>query len=186
MTKDTSRLTVESWIQAGFRALTDAGPTALKAEPLARALGTTKGSFYWHFKDVSDFKKQMIAHWQAHAFEAVTAAVDDLGPPTARLYKLGELATDSPEAYGGAAAEPAIRAWAQSDHTVAQSVRLIDEKRLEYLSGLLRELDLTNPDFARIIYGAYIGMGTLSAADDADNADAMSTLMAAILALRDA
>ncbi|MEH6751885.1 MAG: TetR family transcriptional regulator, partial [Paracoccaceae bacterium] len=36
---------------AGLAALAEAGPVALKAEPMARRLGTTKGSFYWHFAD---------------------------------------------------------------------------------------------------------------------------------------
>lgn len=186
MPKDTKRLTVHDWIAAGFRALAKSGPSALKAEPLARSLGTTKGSFYWHFKDVPDFRDKMIMEWHEKAFEAVTASVDAAGTPTQRLFKLGEIAGRDPKSYGGAAAEPAIRAWAQSDAKVAKAVRDIDEKRLEYLHAILTELDLTNPEFARIIYGAYIGMGTLSAADEADNVDALTTLMAAILALRDA
>ena len=33
-------------------ALAETGPEALKAEPLAARLGVSKGSFYWHFRDV--------------------------------------------------------------------------------------------------------------------------------------
>ena len=58
------RLNRQSWIDAGLRALVAEGPTALAAEPLARQLGTTKGSFYWHFKDVPDFQKAVIRDWQ--------------------------------------------------------------------------------------------------------------------------
>ncbi len=180
------RLTPVDWIAAGFRALATHGPEAIKAEPLARALGTTKGSFYWHFKDVPAFKAQMLKHWHDEAFVAIARAVDAGSDPTDRLYHLAELATTDREDYGGAATEPAIRAWAAADPDVAAAVRDVDAKRLAYLEDLLAELDLTNPDFARIVYGAYVGMGTLAAADGADNAGAMSTLMAAILALQEA
>ncbi|MFN3661424.1 TetR family transcriptional regulator [Yoonia sp.] len=45
----------EDWLMAGFRALASHGPSALRAAALARDLGTTKGSFYWHFKDLPDY-----------------------------------------------------------------------------------------------------------------------------------
>jgi AcrR family transcriptional regulator len=180
------RLSAEDWIKAGFRALSTTGPETLKAEALARTLGATKGSFYWHFKDVPDFKARMLGHWHAKAFAAITRSTDAGGDPTERLYRLAELAAAEPEDYGGAAVEPAIRTWGASDPLVAAAVAEVDAKRLAYLAGLLAELGLTNPDFARIVYGAYVGMSTLSAADGADNAGAMSTLMAAILALQEA
>ena len=58
-----ARLTRPDWLLAGFQALAEAGPVALKAEPMARRLGTTKGSFYWHFADVPDFHRQMLSLW---------------------------------------------------------------------------------------------------------------------------
>lgn len=181
-----ARLSAEDWIRAGFRALVAQGPQALKAESLARDLGTTKGSFYWHFKDVPDFHTRMLGYWHDHAFAAVATAADREGTPTERLYRLVALATDDDPQHGGAGGEPAIRAWGRSNPTVANAVREIDEKRLAYVRALLGELGLPNPELARLFYGAYVGMGTLSASDGADNSGPMSTLIAAFLALRDA
>jgi len=48
----STRLTRDIWIDAGLKALVSDGPAALAAEPMARRMKTTKGSFYWHFKDV--------------------------------------------------------------------------------------------------------------------------------------
>lgn len=186
MPQKTSRLSPEDWILAGFRALAQEGPEALKAEKLARNLGTTKGSFYWHFKDVQDFKARMLAYWHDEAYSAVTQAVEMKGSPAERLYRLTEIAATEDSRAGGVQAEPAIRAWARSDHTVSDAVREIDARRLSYTADLLAELGLTNPDFARILYGAYIGMGTLSAGDGTDNRGAMSSLVAALLALQEA
>ncbi len=171
---------------AGFRALAHKGSKALKAEALARDLGTTKGSFYWHFKDLSDFHAQMLALWEHRAVDAVTDGLASEPDPVRRLYKLGEIATANDSTHGGDGAEPAIRAWALDHPDVAKAVARVDQKRLSYLEQVLTELELTNPDFARIIYGAYIGLGTLSATDQMDNHGAMSTLLAALLALRDA
>lgn len=181
-----SRLSPADWIAAGFRALAAHGPEALKAEPLARDLGATKGSFYWHFKDLSDFKAQMLRHWHDEALVAVAQSVDAGGRATDQLYRLADLATTDRAEYSGGAVEPAIRAWATSDPAVAEAVAEVDAKRLAYLGDLLGQLGLTNPDFARIVYGGYVGMGTLSATDGVDNAGALSTLMAAILALQEA
>ncbi|WP_432448797.1 TetR/AcrR family transcriptional regulator [Aliiroseovarius marinus] len=186
MATSNEKLSAESWILAGFRALARSGPQALKAEPLAREVGATKGSFYWHFKDVPAFHAAMLALWEERAVDDITRFLDAETDPVRRLYMLGDISTSTDEEHGGDAVEPAIRAWAQSDHTVADAVERIDRKRMEYLSGILSDLDLTNPDFARMIYGAYIGMGTLSAKDGADNKSAMSTLLAALLALQDA
>ncbi|UWQ08202.1 TetR/AcrR family transcriptional regulator [Aliiroseovarius crassostreae] len=186
MTEKRNRLSSEDWIMAGFRALARQGAKALKAEPLARELGTTKGSFYWHFKDLSDFHTQMLLLWEHRAVDAITDGLATEPDPVRRLYLLGEIATANDATHGGDSTEPAIRAWALDHPDVAQAVARVDQKRLGYLKEILVELDLTNPDFARIIYGAYIGLGTLSATDEVDNRNAMSTLLAALLALRDA
>lgn len=186
MVETKERLSTESWLMAGFRALARSGPQALKAEPLARELGTTKGSFYWHFKDVASFQSQMLELWETRAVDDITRFLDEEADPVRKLYMLGDISTSADPEHGGDAVEPAIRAWAQSNHTAAYVVERVDQKRLDYLQGILAELDLSNPDFARLIYGAYIGMGTLSAKDGTDNKDAMSTLLAALLALRDA
>ena len=65
------RLSRQSWIDAGLKALVAQGPTALAAEPLARALGATKGSFYWHFKDVPSLHEAVTQDWQTRAFARV-------------------------------------------------------------------------------------------------------------------
>lgn len=41
----------EPWIEAALAALADDGEAGIAIEPIARRLGVTKGSFYWHFAD---------------------------------------------------------------------------------------------------------------------------------------
>lgn len=182
-----NRLSPEAWIQAGFRALTKQGPAALKAEPLARSLETTKGSFYWHFTDVPAFHQAMLSLWEDRAYADIVAGLESETNPIHRLRILGSIAAeDAPQEFGGVAAEPAIRAWARENETVANAVQRIDRKRLDYLNALLKEIGLTNPELSRIIYGGLIGMQELSCNDGQPNGDAMATLVDLILALYEA
>lgn len=186
MTATKPRLKSEDWIVAGFKALSEHGPEALKAEPLARALGTTKGSFYWHFKDVPDYHLRLLALWEQQLSNAIDLARSEEQDPVKRLHRLGDTLHPHNALHGPATAEPAIRAWAYGFSDAATAVQRVDQKRLSYLDETLKELGLSNPDFKRIVYGAYIGLGSLSATDTSDDRNTLSTLLAAILALRDA
>ena len=186
MAEKPTRLSPDAWLSAGFRALVADGPDALKAEPLARALGTTKGSFYWHFKDVPDFQAKLLRHWQSAALVALAREADRGASPTDRLYRLAEITAPEDADHGGPDVEAAIRAWARSDPAVAAALAEIDTARLAYLGAVLDALDLTNPDFARLLYGAHIGIEQLSTTDAVDNRGVLSTLIAALLALQEA
>ncbi len=179
-----NRLSRELWLAAGFKALTEQGPVALKAEPLARRLNTTKGSFYWHFQDVPAFQNAMLELWEERAFSEIVAALEVEDNPVKRLRRLSDIAAQSaPEEFGGAGAEPAIRAWARENDAVAKAMDRIDAKRMEYLNTLLAEIGLTNSELSRIIYGALLGMQELSTRDGTDNTQPLGTLVDLILAL---
>lgn len=163
------RLKPGDWLAAGLAALERSGPDGLAAEPLARELGTTKGSFYWHFKDVPAFRMAVAEAWANRARTALAAAPTD----ARHADRLLRLAQPDP-------AEASMRAWARQDPAVAEIVAAVDADRRRALSATLAELGLTNPDFAQIVQAAVIGMETLG-----DTAP-LSTLLAAILALQEA
>jgi len=185
MPEKRARLSPDDWLRAGFTALVSTGANALGAEPLARRLKTTKGSFYWHFKDLTDFRARLLDHWTAASKRVIIAARAADGSPTQKLHRLAEILQPEDAAHGGAGVERAIRAWAQSDETVATALAEIDRARLAYVSEMLRAIGLTNPEFPRLVYGAYLGIEALPG-DPSDNAGALSTLTAALLALQDA
>ncbi|MCF6232889.1 MAG: TetR/AcrR family transcriptional regulator [Rhodobacteraceae bacterium] len=183
MTK-TPRLTKQDWLRAGFIALVERGPSGLKAEPLARQLKTTKGSFYWHFRDVSQYRGAMLAYWQQSAFSNIVEHLEREPSVPKRLRLLGQIATGAAwQGYNGAPIEPAIRAWSRSDAQVAQVVLQIDEHRLRYLETMLTEIGISNPEFARLIYAGLIGLEDLSSRDGQAHAGPMGTLIDLILTL---
>src|SRR5258708_15824951 len=53
-----------SWVEEGLRALAAGGPDGVRIELLARALGVTRGGFYWHFEDRPALLAEMVDPWE--------------------------------------------------------------------------------------------------------------------------
>ena len=70
------QLSAKDWLDQGLKTLTASGFTALKAEPLAKAMGVSRGSFYWHFADIGAFHAAILAHWRDVAAEQVIANLE--------------------------------------------------------------------------------------------------------------
>lgn len=169
MAETKPRLGKANWLAAGLTALEASGPEGLAAEPLARVLGTTKGSFYWHFRDVPAFRLAVAAAW---AERAVAVLVDT---PEGESHTDALLRLSRPDP-----AEATMRAWARKEPLVGEIVTALDGARRAALVKTLAELGLTNPEFAQIVHAAVIGMETLG------DTSPLSTLLAAILALQEA
>ena len=167
MTETTKpKLSAEDWLMAGFRALARSGPSALRAEALARELKTTKGSFYWHFRDLPDYLARLIRFWEDRAFEGVIARLDPDLSPRARLERLCLLAAGLRDpAYGGARLEPALRAWALSAPDVAEAVARMDGRRIAYLEELCSAAGVNVPTAPVLLYALSVGMEALDHKD---------------------
>ena len=163
----STRLSPEKWITAGFDALCTDGPAALAAEPMARRLSTTKGSFYWHFKDVPTYHAALIRNWHTNALSGVMTQLSTTGPAEARLRSFGHSILDTPS-------EAALRIWAQTDDIVAASIAEVDAERLTYIQHLLNQFNLRNPAFATAILATLTGLPQLKSNPDTHAAfDAM-------------
>jgi len=160
------KLNAEDWIRAGFRSLTMGGPQAIKIEKIAVDLKVSKGSFYWHFKNLQSYKAAMMAFWQQWGTAQVIAQINTKDASAKeRLVHLLTTATEPNRAdIGGRQAEAAIRDWAKYDKNVAATIREIDRTRLEYVAALFEQTGQSPPraaQSARIVYGALIGLETL-------------------------
>src|ERR1700754_1125362 len=70
------QLSAQDWVDLGLKTLARSGFTALKAEPLARAMGVSRGSFYWHFADLGAFHAAVLKCWREIAGEQIIADVE--------------------------------------------------------------------------------------------------------------
>ena len=166
------RLSQDRWIEAGLSALAEHGASVLSVESLCREQGISKGSFYWHFRDLQDFHAQLSSSWKRSAASDLVAALEHQGPVATRLQMIAAITP----------AEREMRAWARSNDAAAAQVTEIDRLRLDATAALLRDLGISNPDLARALYAAAIGLDALPdrPADD----HAMETLVDLMLALR--
>lgn len=125
------------WIDEGLRALAAGGPDAVRIEPLAKALGVTKGGFYWHFDGRRALLDEMLDTWERVSIDEVIADIEGGGGDAkARLRRLYELASEHVEARN---ADLAIRDWSRRDGSVARRVRRVDDRRMGYLRSLFGE-----------------------------------------------
>ena len=159
-------LTAKDWIAAGFRALTAGGPQAIKIEAIARELAVSKGSFYWHFKNVPVFKRAMLSHWIDSATNRVIGETGEGAPdPREQLRRLVEIATsDRSGPYGGKLAEAAIRDWARYDADAASALNAADCQRLRFLRTMFAASGVPESRagaFASIFFAAFIGLEQL-------------------------
>jgi AcrR family transcriptional regulator len=149
------QLSAQDWVNQGLKTLAKGGFTALKAEPLAKAMGVSRGSFYWHFADLSAFHAAILKHWREIAAEQIIAGVE---AASADENPLGVLLR---RVFGERLAiENAVRIWASVDPAVRAAVQAIDRRRLGYIEGLMTKSGLsadTARARAQILYWAFLG-----------------------------
>jgi AcrR family transcriptional regulator len=68
-----ARLNAQDWADAALIALRSSGAGGVAIEPLARALGATKGSFYWHYRNRKALLEAALGRWEAQETDAVIA-----------------------------------------------------------------------------------------------------------------
>lgn len=81
-------LSAEQWAIAALDALASGGLEAVAVEPLARALGVTKGSFYWHFANRDALLQAALLLWEQRESAAVIARAEREATPLERMLAL--------------------------------------------------------------------------------------------------
>ena len=151
----TKRMAAQDWTDFALKTLAREGYDALKADVLARKLGVSRGSFYWHFTDLDNFHARVIEHWRQTATEAVIADLERYESREERLEVLLRRALGHHNAL-----EMRMRAWADNNAEAAQAVRDMDRRRREYMERLLVDAGIA-PTLAatrvQLLYWTYLG-----------------------------
>jgi len=140
------------WEEAALAAIAARGLGALAIPDLARSLGVTKGSFYWHFKGIGELVDAAMRRWE----EMDRLSLDELkeiADPHARLTALFVQAMEKQQAH-------ALYVALSSVADVAPSIRRITARRLQFLVDAYRELGLDRLEAreqALLAYTAYVG-----------------------------
>jgi AcrR family transcriptional regulator len=153
------------WVEEGLRVLAVGGPDAVRIEPLAQALGVTKGGFYGYFNDRRALLEEMLDMWERMVIDEVIERVEEEGGDArARLRRLFALASSS--AGELLKTELAIRDWARRDEAVAKRLRRVDNRRMEFMRALFADFCRDGDDVeARclLVFSLFIGSPFITA-----------------------
>lgn len=141
--KDTvkAQLTPLDWISAATSLLIDKSIDAVGVDTLAKHLGVTRGSFYWHFTNRDDLLERILKNWKEKATEDVIFRFTREGvTPQELIIQLTTLPFRGKSAKESASLELAIRAWARRDASARQVVDQVDAERLSYIAQCFSSL----------------------------------------------
>ncbi|TVQ36696.1 MAG: TetR/AcrR family transcriptional regulator [Wenzhouxiangella sp.] len=159
---DRATLTPADWEQAALELIAEKGVSALAVEPLARRLGITKGSFYWHFPGRDELLERALERWENQDSYHLKLALKADQQPAERLAQFvwrTSRQTLTHRIYVALCAAP-------DDPRVGPVLRRVTSRRIEYLSGAFEELGLDGlaaRQRANLVYSSYVGYLQLQA-----------------------
>ena len=153
---ERNTLSAEDWKREALELIAELGVQALAVEPLARRMGITKGSFYWHFSSREALLGQALTRWEEHDSRNLNSALGEISDPRDRLVsffrRVGreklthEVYSELCAAAGHPQVEPVLERVAQ--------------RRMKHLSTAFEELGM-DPQIAsnqaRLAYSVYLG-----------------------------
>lgn len=168
------RLGADDWITAGLDVLVESGVTAVKILPIAKRLGVTRGSFYWHFKSREALLGCLLEAWEGKNTRAILRAAATPGTLIDRYIALSRLWL------GWSDFDPrldvAVREWSRRDPAVLEKLRAADEQRVAALAQMI-EPEGHEPAMtqfrARTLYRMQMGWG--DGADTPTDSDSESS-----------
>ena len=153
---ERATLTAEDWEKEALELIAEQGVQSLAVEPLARRMGITKGSFYWHFASREALLEQALQRWEAHDSRNLNKALGEIDHPRDRLEsffrRVGkeklthEVYSELCAAAGHPQVEPVLERVAQ--------------RRMAHLRAAFEELGMNARiarNQARLTYSVYLG-----------------------------
>jgi AcrR family transcriptional regulator len=155
------RLSRQDWVQAALEAIAEGGLAAVAVVPLAKRLGATKGSFYWHFPTREALVLAALADWEQSHTAAVIAEIEAASDdPLQQLRLLFKRVT-------ALAARDRIELalLATADHPTVQPVLdRVTRRRIEFAAQLFQQLGFSGAQARRralLAYSTYLGYAQL-------------------------
>jgi len=160
MTEEASyrngRLSADDWARQALDQIAQQGVASVAVEPLARQLGVTKGSFYWHYPSRDALLQAALERWERDE-QAAYGALEAITSPVERLRTLFRLIAQHSKTHViysellKAAGHPAVEAV----------LAHVLDRRIGFLFKCFREAGLSQKDAihrARMTYAMYVGV----------------------------
>ncbi|MBA3367319.1 MAG: TetR/AcrR family transcriptional regulator [Geodermatophilaceae bacterium] len=149
------------WIDEGLRALAAGGPDAVRIESLAQAIGVTKGGFYGYFDNRRALLEEILDRWERDITDELIDRVEsEGGDAKTRLRRLFTMVDSGDRLTTDVTMDLAVRDWARRDPAVAERLRRVDNRRMDYLRSLF-DAFCPDPDDVEarcmLLFSLYIG-----------------------------
>jgi AcrR family transcriptional regulator len=162
--KTTESLTRDDWISGAWDMLGENGLDGVRVEPLARRLGVTKGSFYWHFKDRQQLMDALLDRWFSIWDDQMLPDMEEAANPADRIWALFESVVGRVTR----GQTVSLRMMSHSDADVARRIEERDAQRLSFLTSELVEIGFAADEarvrgqvYQTIMTGEYLRSGGL-------------------------
>jgi AcrR family transcriptional regulator len=128
----------DNWLRDAENRLAQHGIESVRVEVLARDLGVSKGSFYWHFRDRNELLEKLLARWEDAEIdwlnaEASAAAASRWANFIARTANADRMRL-----------EVALRNWSRADERVAARVAAVEKRKSRLIADILQEIGFTH------------------------------------------
>lgn len=152
----SGRLSAEDWAREALDQIAEQGVASVAVEPLARRLGVTKGSFYWHFPSRDALLQAALSRWEKVEQEEIFGSLEKVSDPRERLRALFQVVAHEVKSH--VIYSELLKAL---DHpAVSPVIGRVSERRLDYLTASFRQAGLSRTEAqhrARLAYAAYVG-----------------------------
>ncbi|NIP17381.1 MAG: TetR family transcriptional regulator [Xanthomonadales bacterium] len=154
--KERTTLSAADWEQAALNMIAEQGIRALAVEPLARRMGITKGSFYWHFPSRESLLEQALNRWEKHDARNLNTSLGAITDPRDRLISFFRRVGRERLTH-----EVFSALSAASDHPQVEPVlERVANRRIKHIARAFEELGMESRDArhrARLTYSVYLG-----------------------------
>ena len=154
--KERSTLSAGDWEQQALVLMAEKGIRAVAIESLARRMGVTKGSFYWHFPNRDALLEQSLLRWEKHDEANLQASLGAIADPRERLRSFfrrtgrEQLTHDVYSSLLTAADHPKVQPLLER----------VAERRMKRIEAAFGEIGFTPEEAshrARLTYSTYLG-----------------------------
>jgi AcrR family transcriptional regulator len=154
-------LTAADWSEAALHLIAERGLNGLTIDALARRLGATKGSFYWHFGGRTELLKAALRRWEQRSTAETITALQAIDDPRRRLQTMLDAASQAPRARSLYVA----LALAAENKEVRAVLNRVASTRITNLECCYAEMGMSKAEArtaAVLAYAAYRGLVQLA------------------------
>lgn len=149
----------QDWIVLGIGKFAEGGEAALIVEKLARQLGSSKTSFYWYFKDRTQYVSRIISEWKERATTAVIARNTALEPLPPQM-QVRELLLTMFSFNSSGDFLFYLRKLGENEKRYGELLQGMEQQRLAYMTDLLVRCGQSQETAERaseLVYSYYLG-----------------------------